>query len=373
MNQQCKKWISDKLAKITALESYTPEKTIESVVRQFGLSPREIIKLNFNENLYIPREKLVDLMKEVAEECDLRLYPQEEEERLREAIGDYLKLPRVCIAVGNSSDEVMDRVTRLFLERGDRAVTFAPTFSVFKHCVKYQGAGYVAVPLKTRFQIDVEAMCAAFSPSTKLLYLCSPNNPTGNQFDLKQVETLIEAFPGIVMVDEAYGEYADYSLTPLINKHENLIVLRTFSKAFGLAGLRLGYAVSNPALAKAVNKIPAPYAINTVTLSMGGKLLKNIGMVKEAVDALKIERRKLINSLNEISGVEAFDSLTNFVLFNVRRPYEDVYLNLLEGGLIVKKLGKLLDYENCLRTTVGLPDMNAKLLNMLGKYLGDKP
>jgi histidinol-phosphate aminotransferase len=371
MNSECKKWLEQKLSKIEALESYPPEKTIENVAKQYGLSPAEIVKLNFNENLYMPREKIAALLKEVAEECDLRLYPQEEEEKLREAIGEYLGQPQVCVAVGNSSDEVMDRITRLFLERGDRAVTFAPTFSVFRYCVKYQGAEYVAVPLQEGFALDVEAMHATFTPETKLLYLCSPNNPTGNQLEQDTVEALIEAFPGIVMVDEAYGEYADYSVTPLIDKYENLVVLRTFSKAFGLAGLRLGYAVANPLLGNAVNKIPAPYAINTVTLTMGRKLLENVGVVREAVAALKAERGKLINELNAIRGVEAFDSRANFVLFNTGKPFEDVYVNMLKRGLIIKKLGKLLMYENCLRSTVGLPDMNAKLLNALREYLGD--
>lgn len=371
MNSECKKWLEAKLSKIEALESYAPEKTIENVVKQYGLSPAEIVKLNFNENLYMPREKLVALLKEVADECDLRLYPQEEEDKLRKAIGEYLRMPQVCVAVGNSSDEVMDRITRLFLERGDRAVTFAPTFSVFKYCVKYQGAEYVAVPLQEGFTLDVKAMRAAFTPETKLLYLCSPNNPTGNQLDQGEVEALIEEFPGIVMVDEAYGEYADYSVVPLIDKYENLVVLRTFSKAFGLAGLRLGYAVANAALANAVNKIPAPYTINTVTLTMGRKLLENVGVVREAVAALKAERGKLINELNAIRGVEAFDSRANFVLFNTSKPYEDVYVNMLERGLIIKKLGKLLMYENCLRSTVGLPEMNVKLLTVLREYLGD--
>ena len=371
MKAECKKWLEEKLAKIEALESYTPEKTIENVTQQYGLSTTDIIKLNFNENLYVPREKLVALLKEVAEECDLRLYPQEEEEKLREAIAEYLRLPQACFAVGNSSDEVIDRITRLFLERGAQAVTFAPTFSVFRYCVKYQGAEYVSVPLRKGFMLDVEAMRAAFKPEAKLLYLCSPNNPTGNQFGQGEVEALIEDFAGIVMVDEAYGEYADYSVVPLIDKYENLVVLRTFSKAFGLAGLRLGYAVANPALAKAVNKIPAPYAINTVTLTMGRKLLENVGVVIEAVTALKAERGNLINALNEIRGVEAFDSRANFVLFNTSKPYEDVYVNMLKWGLIIKKLGKLLMYENCLRATVGLPEMNAKLLNALREYLGD--
>ena len=148
--------------------------------------------------------------------------------------------------------------------------------------------------------------------------------------------------------------------------------MRTFSKAFGLAGLRLGYAVANPPLAKAINKIPEPYAINTVSLTMGRKLLENIGVIREAVTALKAERGKLINELNEIRGVEAFDSRANFVLFNAAKPYEDVYLSLLKKGVIIKKLGKLLEYENCLRATVGLPEMNAKLLNSLREYLGDE-
>ena len=371
MKKECKEWLEEKLAQIEALESYSPEKTIENAAKQYGLSPADIVKLNFNENLYMPRAKLVALLKEVADECDLRLYPQEEEEKLREAITEYLTLQQGCVAVGNSSDEVMDRITRLFLERGDKAVTFVPTFSVFRYCVKYQGANYVAVPLQRGFKLDVEAMREAFTPETKLLYLCSPNNPTGNQFGMDEVEFLIEEFPGIVMVDEAYGEYADYSVVPLISKYENLVVLRTFSKAFGLAGLRLGYAVANPLLAKAINKIPAPYAINIVTLTMGRKLLENVGVMREAVAALKAERGKLINALNEIRGVEAFDSQANFALFNASKPFEDVYVNMLKRGLVIKKLGKLLEYENCLRTTVGLPDMNAKLVNALRDYLGD--
>jgi len=311
-------------------------------------------------------------MKEVAEECDLRLYPQEEEEKLRRAITEYLALPQACVAVGNSSDEIMDRITRLFLEKDDRAITFAPTFSVFRYCVKYQGADYVSVPLREGFALDVKAMCEAFTPETKMLYLCSPNNPTGNQFEMDEIEALIEEFPGIVLVDEAYGEYADYSVVPLIAKYENLAVLRTFSKAFGLAGLRLGYAVANPALANAVNKLPAPYAINIVSLTMGRKLLENVGVIREAVAALKVERGKLINALNEIKDVEAFDSRANFVLFNTSKPCEDVYVNMLKRSLVIKKLGKLLMYENCLRATVGLPEMNMKLLSALREYLGEE-
>jgi histidinol-phosphate aminotransferase len=372
MRAECQRWLERKISRIQGLESYGAEHTNESIAKKYGLSPAAILKLNYNENLFLPREKLVPLLKEVAEDCDLRIYPQEEENRLKEKIGEYLKVSAECIAIGNSSDEVMDRVIRIFLEKGDKAVTFTPTFSIFKYCVEYGGADFVGVPLRDDFTIDIAAMRASFKPEAKLLYLCSPNNPTANQLKPREVEALTEDFPGIVLVDEAYAEYADYSVVPLINKYENLVVLRTFSKAFGLAGLRLGYAVANPTLAQAIDKLPTPYAVNVVSLSMGRKLLENMAMVKESVEMLKAERKKLINRLYTIKGVEAFESKTNFVLFNTDKPHEDVYMNLLKQGIVIKKLGKLLQHKNCLRSTVGLPEMNRKLLKALNDYMGEE-
>jgi histidinol-phosphate aminotransferase len=372
MNSECKKWITKKLEKLQGSEIYIAEKTNEDIAKQYGLKSSDIVKLNSNENLFIPREKVIWMLKEVAEECDFRIYPQEEETQLKEKIAEYLQVPVESVTLGNSSDEVMERVTRIFLETGDTAVTFTPTFSVFKYCVNHQGAEYVAVPLLDDFSIDVEAMQKTFTPNARLLYLCSPNNPTANQLKPREIEALIDEFSGIVLVDEAYAEYADYSVVPLIHKYENLIVLRTFSKAFSLAGLRLGYAVANPTIAKALNKTPAPYVVNVVSLSMGRKMLENIGLMRESVAALKLERGKLINGLNEIKGIQAFESKTNFVLFNTEKPYAEGYETALKKGLVIKKLGKLLKYENCLRTTVGLPQMNEKLLKALQQFMGEQ-
>jgi histidinol-phosphate aminotransferase len=371
MNSQGKKWLEQKLERLQSFEIYSAEKTNQQIADQYGLSVADIVKLNYNENLYIPREKVIPLLKEVAEEVDFRIYPQNEEVKLKEKISQYLQVPVECITVGNSSDEVMERVIRVFLKEGDCAVTFAPTFSVFKYCVKYQGVEYVQVPLLDDFTVDLEEMRKVFTPNTRLLYLCSPNNPTSNQLKQSEIETLIEEFPGLVMVDEAYVEYTDYSVVPLIKKYSNLVVLRTFSKAFSLAGLRLGYAVANPALAQALDKAPAPYPVNMVSLSMGRKMLENVNLMRESVSALRAERGKLINALNQIKGVEAFDSKANFVLFNTTKPYMEIYEVALRQGLVIKKLGKLLKYENCLRTTVGLPEMNAKLLKALREYMGD--
>ena len=223
MKKECKRWLDRKIARVQGLETYGAEKTNESIAKQFGLSPSQILKLNYNENLYLPREKLVPLLKEVAEECDLRIYPQEEENRLKSKIGEYLQISEDCVAIGNSSDELMDRVIRIFLEKGDKTVTFTPTFSIFKYCVNYGGADYVAVPLKDDFTIDVPAMEATFTPDAKLLYLCSPNNPTANQLKPREVEALMEDFPGIVLVDEAYVIADAYHHMPQFNFSSQLL------------------------------------------------------------------------------------------------------------------------------------------------------
>ncbi len=370
MNDSCKTWLDKKLARVQSLESYKTEQTNEVIARKYGLQPAEILKLNYNENLFLPKEKSVSLLKEVADECDLRIYPQEEEHALKEAITGYLGVSEENIAIGNSSDEMMDRTIRVFMEKNNTAVTFTPTFSIFVHCTKYHGAGTVSVSLKEDFAIDMEAMQSTFSPQTKLLYLCSPNNPTANQLKLEETVSLIETFPGIVLVDEAYAEYADFSVVSLTKKYENLIVLRTFSKAFGLAGLRLGYAVADSRLAAALDKLPTPYTVNVISLRMGKKILENMGIVAKSIDELKAERTNLISNLNESNGFKAFSSKTNFVLFKANQSSKNIYNNLLQKGIILKELGKVLHHENCLRTTVGTPNMNSKLVTALQEFSG---
>ncbi len=364
-----REWLKKKLGTLELLESYQPERTNESIAKKLGISSEEILKLNYNENLFIPREKLVGFMREVAEECDSRIYPQEEENKLKEVIGSYVNLPADCVVVGNGSDELIDRITRLFIERNEKAITFSPTFPVLRQCVKRQGAKYVDVPLLRDFELDVESLIDEFTPETRLLYLCSPNNPTANQFEKDAIVSLIDKFPGLVVIDEAYAEYADYSMVKLVEELENVIVLRTFSKAFGLAGLRLGYAVTNTALARILAKKTLPFPVSAFSLSMGRKLLENRNMVKKTVERLKFEREKLIENLGSINGIRAFDSKTDFILFNVNKSCEDVHEELQGRGILIRKFGRILHLENCLRTTVGLPRMNAKLLEALQEIL----
>jgi histidinol-phosphate aminotransferase len=366
MSESYKKWLKQKLEKLQAIDCYSAGATPETVAKQLGVTTKQIIKLNFNENLFMPRVKQAKLVKELAEEIDLRLYPEDEEIKLREKLTSYIKVPKDFLVVGNASDELIDRIIRLFIEKGDIAISFAPTFTIPRLCVKRQEGEYITVPLLSNLQLDVKGMLSKFSDKTRLLYICSPNNPTSTQYKAEDVEKLAKAFPGIVILDEAYGEFADYSFVPRIREFENMIILRTFSKAFGLAALRLGYAVANPELAKILTeKTPLPYPVSGFTLRMGSKMLDNVDFMMDSVREMKRERVKLIKALNEIDGVQAFDSQANFLLVNTQKPCDEVNEKLLKRGIMLKKWGKILQYENCFRVTVGLPEMNAKLVEAL--------
>lgn len=372
MSASYRKWLKGKLEKLQAIDCYSAGATPETVAKQLGVDTSEIVKLNFNESLFVDRVKQAKLIKELADEFDLRLYPEDEVPKFLAKLSRYIGAPEDCLVVGNGSDELIDRITRLFIERGEVEVSFSPTFSIPRLCVKRQQGEYIAVPLQSDLQLDVKGLLSTFSDKTRLFYLCSPNNPTATQFKMRDVETLAKAFPGLVIVDEAYGEFADYSFVPRIREFPNMIILRTFSKAFGLAALRLGYAVANPQLAKVISeKSPLPYPVSGFTLRMGGKMLDNVDLMKKAAKELVDERGKLIKALNGIKGVQAFDSQADFLLMNTKKPADAVNEELLKRGIMLKKWGKLLQYDNCFRVTVGLPEMNAKLIKALKEIQSD--
>ena len=195
MSESYKKWIKQKLEKLQAIDCYSAGATPETVAKQLGVTTKQIIKLDFNENLFMPRVKQAKLMKELAEEIDLRMYPEDEEAKLREKLAGYMKVPKEFLVVGNASDELIDRIIRLFVEKGDIAVSFTPTFSIPRLCVKRQEGEYIQVPLLSNLQLDVKGMLSKFSDKTRLLYLCSPNSPTATQYKARRHRSFSQSFP----------------------------------------------------------------------------------------------------------------------------------------------------------------------------------
>lgn len=363
MKSYGRKLLRKKLNEIRTLSKYIAGESTNRATQRSKVNPSEVLKLNANENLFIPKEKVIMFLKEVIEEVDPRLYPQEVELEVKETLSKYLGVSTECIMVGNGSDPLIALITQLFLERNEDALSVAPTFALYKLLADLQGAKYFGVPLKNDFSLDLEKILANVTSKTRMFFLCSPNNPTANQFEAEKVQTLIEEFPGVVIIDEAYVEFGDYSTVHLAEKNENQIVVRTFSKAFSLAGLRFGYLVSNPELATTLSeKVQLPYPVNSITLKMGLKLLKNVEIVNEAVKQMKKERRRIIKVLNNINGIRVFNSQANFILFQSNKGSDEVFRELLTQGVLIRNLGKVPSLDRCLRVTIGLPEMNDKFL-----------
>ena len=354
------------------LSGYDLGETARGLARKLGVEPSGILKLNQNENLFVPLEFLRGLLREVVEEVDPRFYPPDEMTDLREALGERLKVLPEEIVVGTGCDQLIDLVSRMALRRGDAAISISPTFSMYEQGVRVQGATYRAIPLRGDLSLDVEGMLDSATPRTRLLFLCSPNNPTANQFDEEEIRRLAEGFRGLVVVDETYADFAEGSIVPLIRGFENLVVLRSFSKAFGMAGLRLGYATANGDLAKAMReRFQLPYSVSAITLRLGLKLLENIEVIESGIEALKEQRRRLIEGLNEISGVHALDSETNFVLFQVGMGSNEAYGALLKRGVIVRNIGRVLHMEDCLRVAVAPPPVSERFIAALSEVVGE--
>ncbi|MCW3991922.1 MAG: histidinol-phosphate transaminase [Candidatus Bathyarchaeota archaeon] len=360
------------LIEARSLSGYDLGETVRGLARKLGREPSEILKLNQNENFFVPIDFLRGLLREAVEEADPRLYPTDEMMDLREALGGRLKVSSEEIVIGTGCDQLIDLVSRMTLGRGDVAISIAPTFSMYEYSVRVQRSDYMAIPLKDDFSLDVEKMLDSATPRTRLLFLCSPNNPTANQFDEEEIKHLAEGFRGLVIVDETYVDFAEDSIVPLIQEFENLVVLGTFSKAFGLAGLRLGYAVANRDLATAMMKrFQLPYSVSAIALRLGLKLLENVEVIESTFGTLKEERSRLIGSLNEVGGVHALDSDTNFVLFQVVMSSDETYRALLKRGVIVRNIGRVLHMEDCLRVVVAPSPMSGRFITALREVLGE--
>jgi histidinol-phosphate aminotransferase len=244
----------------------------------------------------------------------------------------------------------------------DGIVAITPTFSMYPRAAKQRQFQYTEIPLNPDFTLNTKKNTQSYG----LLVLCNPNNPTGNQFNRDQLMELIDISTGFVLVDEAYNEYGEYSLAGETMSRKNLLILRTFSKAYGMAGLRLGYCITNSELAEVLNtQCLMPYPVSSPVLRAGSILLRNKEQVDRMVEEAKAIREDLIAELNDIDGVTAYPSNTNFVLFNTEKPYNEVYEGLKERGILVRTLGDVLDKENCLRVTMAPKPMMERFIEAL--------
>lgn len=303
-------------------------------------------------------------------ETGINRYPNPVSPRVRQRLAELKGVAPENIMLGNGSDDLVDFVTRIFCRPGiDNVVALPPTFGMYKVSAAINDVEYRAVPLTPDFDLPLDRLLDAVDENSRVLWLCSPNNPSGNLMPREKIEYLLVHFPGIVVLDEAYVEYVpEASFLPRLGDYPQLIITQTLSKAWGAAGIRLGAAYASPFIIKLMNGVKAPYNINVLTQTRALELLADEAGMRQRLDFLQRARQEMETALRQLSCVEkVFPSVTNFMLVRFK-DCDHVYNELLAQGIVVRNQSKQVNCENCLRITVGTAPENTRLIEALRKF-----
>ena len=303
-------------------------------------------------------------------DSSLNRYPDPQQTDLKSLISQQKKVPTNQILLGNGSDEVLDLIFRAFCEPNtDSILTLPPTYGMYDVLANLNAIDNIKVSLSSDFQLEVDAILAAIQPKTKLLFICSPNNPSGNTVDRRAIERILKFFEGLVIIDEAYIDFRnEVSWTQFLNAYPNLIVVQTLSKAYGLAGIRLGICYASKEIIAVLNKIKPPYNVNTLTQEAAVKALHNKDVVSDQIASILNERIRLKKALTAYSFIKKiYPSEANFFLIKVDDANKR-YDELIKNGIVVRNRSSQLHCDNCLRITVGTPSENTQLLTLLKTF-----
>lgn len=319
------------------------------------------LRMDSNENLAMPERFQKEVLDAARRRVDARQYPAEAVERVTRALSSYLRMPAQMISVGNGSDQILDMLLGL-ARRGDRILATNPTFSFFVDRCNLHGMETVRVPYGEDMTLSVDGMLEA-SSRADVIYLDSPNNPTGHQVGRADLRRLARSFDGLIILDEAYAEFGAYSAYRMPKKHPNVVVVRTLSKSFGLAGLRVGYMVADRDISAAFDRVlQYPYPVSSVSAEAAVLALERAAEVSASWDAVRKERDRMIETLRGYGAFRVFDSDANFVLFDAGRAYRRIHKALAEQGIWVRLLGSVGSSAGCIRVSVGTKSMNSRFL-----------
>ena len=297
-------------------------------------------------------------------------YPDPMQWKIKEKLSVIKQVPVDQIFLGNGSDEPIDLLFRCFCEPGvDEVIVFPPTYGMYEVSANINNVHLSKVPLTKEFQLDLEALESAIKPNTKIIWICSPNNPTGNSIDRQDIEMVLNNFDGLVVVDEAYINFSrQKSLVSDLADYPNLVVLQTLSKAWGLAGLRVGMAFASADIIGYLNKVKPPYNISEPVQELALKALDEIGQVNDMILQLVASRKEMESDLaNAKTVIKVFPSDANFLLVEFKDA-RGMYDYLVEKGIVVRDRSSVLLCDNCLRITVGTHAENLKLMEAINSF-----
>jgi len=352
------------------VKNYVPGKPIEEVERELGL--KDVIKLASNENCFGPSPMAIDAIRRSLK--TINRYPDSASFYLRKKLASMLGVREDNLIFGNGSDEVICMAIRAFVESGDEVIIAKSTFLIYEIASQVQNAKIKTVPMTGELKYDLKEMKKAITPVTKLVFIANPDNPTGTYITKKELDEFLHGLPEnlIVFLDEAYFEFANYSFKDYPNgldylKRPGLIVARTFSKVFGLAGLRIGYGVASPEVISYMERVREPFNINILAQVAAAAALDDKVFIKKTIAHVEMEREFLYAAFRKL-GLEYHRSATNFVVVNVAKDCKIVFNDLMKEGIIVRDM-KAWGLDTFIRVTIGTKVENRRFITALKKVL----
>ena len=320
------------------------------------------VKLDANEG---NKDLFKDLIKDIGDDFYLNLYPDDNYTQLKEAIVNYIGCKIENISVGNGSSELLDLCVKTFVDTNELILSLDPTFSMYSIYAKIVNSRYIGAGEGNDFTINVDDVIKSIEENDpKLTIICNPNNPTGTTIKRDDVLRIVKSTDNVVIVDEAYMEFSNESVVDEIENYDNLIVVKTMSKAFSMAGIRTGYLIANEQLVKTIEKVRPPYNLNSISALLATKALKQKDKMLSYVENLKVEREKIYEKLLDM-GVKAYKSGANFVFFSSK--VDNLAEKLIDNDVLIRKFGGKLD--NYYRVTVGSPKENETFLDAMKKIV----
>jgi len=345
---------------LVKVATYSPVDPSEELARQAGIPPEDVIRLNANENPFGSSPEVGAALRDLP----LHVYPDPSQRRLRRALSRYTEQPFERVLAGSGGDEFIDLLIRLFIQPGERALDCDPTFGMYSFCARISDAEVVSIPRDDRWEVDLAAVSRAADSRTKIIFLASPNNPTGNVLPEADARRLLD-LGLVVVVDETYHEFSGYTLASLLPDYENLVIIRSFSKWAGLAGLRIGYMLAGPVIVRHLIDIKQPYNVNAAAEAAALTAMGSAEPLIENVRVLIEQRKRMERAIDATDGVSYYPSQGNFLLCRFeRRDAKSVYEDLARRGLFVRYFAHS-RLQKCLRISAGTPGETGRLIEGL--------
>ncbi|MDY1591012.1 MAG: histidinol-phosphate transaminase [Methanofastidiosum sp.] len=328
---------------------------------EVSVSDGNLARLHANE-LPWKNEAVIWALHDKLLSMPLNRYPEVTNSEIRKKIADYTGFEKENVLVGNGSDEIIDTICKAFISPLDKVLIPSPTFSMYSAMTKVYSGLPILIPLNPDFTLPVEKITSE-AKNAKISFICSPNNPTGISYPEEEIKAILDTGL-LVILDEAYADFSGNSGLSLLNNYNNLIVIKTFSKAFGLAGFRTGYCVASETLIQSMSKVILPYNLNLISMKVIELAIQHEDFMKDAVRKIKENRNYLYGTMQEINGIKPIQSSANFILFEAENPRE-IYEGLLKKGILIRYF----ENKNYLRVSVGTYEECVKFISSLREIL----